>query len=86
MDTEYHALLNNNTWMLVPPPPHGNIIRCKWVFKLKYKSDGSVDHYKARLVAKGYDQNQGIDYFETFSPMLKPYTIWIVLTISLTFR
>ena len=86
MDTEYHALLNNNTWLLVPPPPHANIIRCKWVFKLKYKSDGSVDHYKARLVAKRYDQNQGIDYFETFSPMLKPYTIWIVLTISLTFH
>ncbi|KAL6315699.1 hypothetical protein AAG906_005791 [Vitis piasezkii] len=84
MDTKYHALLKNNTWTLVPPPPHANIIGCKWVFKLKHKPDGNIDRCKARLVAKGYNQTPGIDYFETFSPVVKPSTISIVLTIALT--
>ena len=84
MDTKYHALLKNNTWTLVPPPPHANIIGCKWVFKLKHKPDGNIDRYKARLVAKGYNQTPGIDYFETLSPVVKPSTISIVLTIALT--
>ncbi|RVW18439.1 Retrovirus-related Pol polyprotein from transposon RE1 [Vitis vinifera] len=84
MDTKYHALLKNNTWTLVPPPPHANIIGCKWVFKLKHKPDGNIDRCKARLVAKGYNQTPGIDYFETFSPVVKPSTISIVLTIALS--
>ena len=55
MEVEYTALLKTNTWTLVPPPPHGNVIDCKWVFKLKYKPDGSIDLYKARLVSKGFN-------------------------------
>ena len=54
MAAEIQALELNNTWSLVPLPPHKRAVGCKWVFKIKYKSDGSVERYKARLVAKGY--------------------------------
>lgn len=50
---EYLDLMNNGTWLLVPPPLHTNVVGCKWVYMLKLKSDGSIDQYKARLVAKG---------------------------------
>ena len=85
MEVEYTTLLKTNTWTLVPPHPYGNVIACKWVFKLKYKLDGSTDRYKARLVAKGFNQTPGVDYFETFSPVVKPSTIRIVLSLALFF-
>jgi hypothetical protein len=49
---EYNALMRNKTWTLVPPAPGRNIIDCKWVYKAKYKADGTVDRHKARVVAK----------------------------------
>jgi hypothetical protein len=54
MNDEFAALLRNRTWHLVPPRSGINVIDSKWVFKLKYKPDGSIDRYKARLVAKGF--------------------------------
>ncbi|KAL5722216.1 hypothetical protein ACHQM5_005762 [Ranunculus cassubicifolius] len=67
MSHEYNALVQTNTWTLVPPRPHQNSVGCKWVYKLKYNADGTLERYKARLVAKGYHQQLGIDYSETFS-------------------
>jgi hypothetical protein len=67
MQSEFDALLRNKTWRLVPPNKGKNIIDCKWVFKIKRKSDGPIDRYKARLVAKGLKQRYGIDYEDTFS-------------------
>ena len=54
MEKEYDLLMENHTWILVPPPPGRNIIQCKWVYRIKYTSTGTLDKYKARLVAKGY--------------------------------
>ncbi|WKA03696.1 hypothetical protein VitviT2T_021792 [Vitis vinifera] len=81
MEQEYQALLKNQTWSLVPPPSNVKIIGCKWVFKLKHKPDGNIDRYKARLVAQGFHQTYGIDFFETFSLVVKPCTIRLVISI-----
>lgn len=84
MQAEHDALLKNNTWSLVPLPPNRKAIGCKWVFRIKENSDGSINKYKARLVAKGFHQLPGFDFTETFSPVIKPVTIRIILTLALT--
>ncbi|CAL2265123.1 unnamed protein product [Prunus armeniaca] len=84
MTEEINALLKNNTWTLVPSTPSQNTIGCKWVFWIKRTSDGRIEHYKARLVAKCFHQQPGIDYAETFSPVVKPATIRTVLTIAIS--
>jgi hypothetical protein len=81
MDTEFGALLKNQTWHLVPPKSGANVIDCKWVYKIKRKSNGSIDRYKARLVAMGFKQRYDIDYEDTFSHVVKAATIRIVLSI-----
>ncbi|GJR81314.1 ribonuclease H-like domain-containing protein [Tanacetum coccineum] len=71
MNSEMDALLRNDTWDIVDLPKDRKAIGSKWIFKIKYKSSGEIDRYKARLVAQGFVQNEGIDYEETFSPVVK---------------
>jgi len=84
MSNEFSALMHNATWTLVPPSPCKNLVGCKWVFKIKRKSDGTIDRYKARLIAKGFHQQPGIDFGETYSPVVKPTTIRLVLSLAVT--
>uniref|UniRef100_A0A2N9J182 Integrase catalytic domain-containing protein n=1 Tax=Fagus sylvatica TaxID=28930 RepID=A0A2N9J182_FAGSY len=86
MDEEFSALQRQHTWSLVPPPIGKNIVGCKWVFKLKRNSDGSISRYKARLVAKGFHQQYGIDFEETFSLVVKPLTVRLILALAVTYN
>ena len=72
---EVKALKENRTWELVTLPKGKRIVGCKWVFSVKYKSDGSVEWYKARLFAKGFTKTYGIDYQETFALVARLNTI-----------
>ncbi|GKD12214.1 putative RNA-directed DNA polymerase, partial [Tanacetum coccineum] len=65
MNLEMEALNRNNTWILTELPSGRKLIGCKWLFKVKYNSDGSIERFEARLVAKGFNQKEGIDYQET---------------------
>ena len=71
MDKEVQALQNNCIWILVSRPTNTNIVGSKWVFRTKYLFDGSIERFKALLVDKGYTQVLGLDYTDTFSPVIK---------------
>eukprot|EP00253_Pinus_taeda_P012009 PITA_12009 len=69
MNEEYHSLLANDTWDLVPLPKGRKLVRCKWVYRTKYGPDGKVDKHKARLVGKGFSQVEALTTLKP-SPLL----------------
>ncbi|KAH9652496.1 protein kinase domain-containing protein [Citrus sinensis] len=82
MEDEITALEKNNTWTLTHLPDGKKAIGSRWVYKIKYQSDGTIERYKARLVAKGYTQTEGIDYHATFSPVAKLVTVRALLSLA----
>ncbi|XP_021775243.1 uncharacterized protein LOC110739098 [Chenopodium quinoa] len=83
MNDEFSALIKTGTWDLVPWPTEVNIVNCMWLFKHKFKSNGDLERHKARLMCDGKSQEVGVDCDETFSAVVKPATICIVLSLAL---
>jgi histone deacetylase 1/2 len=81
MTEEFAALQRNQTWTLVDRPPGARVIAGKWVFTHKYGADGELSRYKARWVVRGDLQRAGVDFGDTFTPVVKPATIRTVLTL-----
>ena len=82
MKEEIKSHQENKTWVLQKRLKGRKTVKCKWVFKIKYNHDGTVNKYKARLVAKGFTQVYGIDYEETFAPVVQLKSIRTFLALA----
>lgn len=82
MKDEYDSLMSNKVWKLVDRPKNTNIVKCKWVFKVKNDAAGNFVRYKARLVARGFTQKEGIDFHDTYSPVVRHSTIRILFSLA----
>jgi len=86
MVEELTTLYQTHTWDLVPLPPRKRPIGSHWVYKIKTKSDGSVERYKSRFVAKRYTQEYGMDYEETFSLVTKMTIVRTLIVVAFIFQ
>ena len=81
MMDEYHSIMKNDVWEIVPKIEEKSVVTSRWLYKPKHAADGSVEKYKARFVARGFSQVEGIDYDETFAPIARYTSIRGLISI-----
>ena len=84
MVEEYQLILKNDVWDIAPRPKEKSVVSSKWLFKVKYAVDGSIEKYKARFVARGFSQKEGINFEETFAPIAKYTSTRAIIAIATT--
>ena len=82
MVDEYDSIVKNNAWEIVPRPVDKSVVGSRWIYKVNQAIDGSVEKYKAIFVAPGFSQIEGIDYDETFAPVVRHSSIRSILSLS----
>ena len=85
MRKEMDKMAENEVWELVRPPPGANIVDSKWHYAPKFDSEGEIVSYKSRLVAKGFTQVYGVDYFETFTSVVRFNSLRLILAIAVSY-
>ena len=82
MAEEYASIMKNDVWEVVPKPEGKSVVTSRWLYKIKYAADGSIEKYKARFVARGFSQVEGVDYDETFAPVARYTSIRSIISIA----
>ena len=82
MMEEYHSIMKNDDWEIVSRPEGKSMVTSCWLYKLKHAVDGSVEKYKFRFVARGFSQVEGVDYDETFAPVVRYTSFRALISIA----
>jgi hypothetical protein len=82
MQEEYDSIMQNDVWEVVPRPERKSVVTSRWLYKIKYAADGSIEKHKARFVARGFSQVEEIDYDETFAPVARYTSIRSIMAIA----
>jgi hypothetical protein len=86
MMEEYHSIMKNDVWDIVPRPEGKSVVGSQWIFKIKHAMDGSIEKHKVRFVVKGFSEREGVEYEETFSPVTGYTSIRVVISIASVLR
>ena len=81
VNDEMDSILSNNTWVVMDLPTGSVPTGCKWVFRIKYNTNGLIQTFKIRLVAKGFKQRERVDYFDAYAPMVRITSICVLLAL-----
>jgi len=81
---EYNSILSNGVWEVIPRPQGKSVVTSKWIYKVKFSADGSIEKCKARFVARGFSQKEGISYDETFAPIARYNSIRVTISLAST--
>ena len=79
---EYQSIMKNDVWDVVSRPKGKLVVIPKWVYKIKHGADGSIEKYKVRFVARGFSRKEGINYEETFAPVVRYTSIRAIMALA----
>ena len=86
MIEEYHSIMKNDVWDVVPRPEGKSVVASKWIYKIKHNANGIIENYKVIFVAHGFCQKEGIDYEDTFAPVSRYTSIRTILSLDVVMK